>query len=378
MGTRTLEAVRKKRKTIAMDEDEQNANANASQKESPKKANRWWTTEEISALLKGIKTHGNDNGKIADDMGTHTLEAVRKKRKTMDEDKQKQKQTVFYQPIVGAASYQPKILLDSRRGLVQNVTQSRGGVEIATPNHVRTQEEFDNFNLQLSATAAKGGSMKNDGVEMTPPLFCFMQQKGEICKVPYEAEFLAQYEDKKRDKCKCFAQNPNFVSIPEDKLDPGYHKIDDQGDGYRVINGNIYFPRVYYVTTGGFVILCARTYVSPKFAKQHLLAGTADILGCRRIGGTRKKYSYLIRTYTIASTKPDCHYEKRYFYGSDCKMEGRHATIDLASLVLTTFVGPCPKGHIAQHDDESWNNAIEFLRWIPCCENYWKENLDPQ
>jgi hypothetical protein len=240
------------------------------------------------------------------------------------------------------------------------------------------QEEFDNFNLQLSATTAEGGSMKKDGVEMTPPLFRFMQQKGDICKVPYEAAFSAQYGDKPRDKCKRFAQNPNFVSIPEDKLDPGYHKIDDQGDGYRVTNGNILFPRVYYVTTGGSVISCARTYVSLKFAKQHLLAGTADILGRRLVGGTKKRHRYLIRTYTIASTKPHCRTKRRTFYGCDCKMEGRQATIDLGSIVLTSFCGPRLKGHVVQHDDECWNNAIEFLRWIPYRENYLKENLDPQ
>jgi hypothetical protein len=59
-------------------------------------------------------------------------------------------------------------------------------------------------------------------------------------------------------------------------------------------------------------------------------------------------------------------------------MEGRQATLDLGSIVLTTFRGPRPKGYVVQHDDEKWNNAIVFLRWIPYAENYWKENLDPQ
>mmetsp|Transcript_26073 Transcript_26073/g.26505 ORF Transcript_26073/g.26505 Transcript_26073/m.26505 type:complete len:136 (+) Transcript_26073:746-1153(+) len=49
----------------------------------------------------------------------------------------------------------------------------------------------------------------------------------------------------------------------------------------------------------------------------------------------------------------------------------------LASVVLTTLVGPRPEGFIAQHDGVRWDNSIDNLRWIPSNENHLMENLDP-
>lgn len=57
---------------------------------------------------------------------------------------------------------------------------------------------------------------------------------------------------------------------------------------------------------------------------------------------------------------------------------GRPASINIGSILFTSFVCPCPEGHIVQHDNECWKNAIEFLYWIPLPDNYLKENLDPQ
>lgn len=51
---------------------------------------------------------------------------------------------------------------------------------------------------------------------------------------------------------------------------------------------------------------------------------------------------------------------------------------DLGAVILTSFVGPRPKGCVVQHDDETWNNAIECIRWLPKNENYLKDNMDPR
>ncbi len=265
------------------------------------------------------------------------------------------------------------------------VTRAKGGVEIANPNHVATQKEFDDFNLKISQ--AKGQSMNE--VPLTPPLFRFMEQKGLVGKVPFDAKFLAQDTRqgfKTREECHRFAQNPNFVVM--DELTPGYHAIVGkhegdgyEGDGYRVsAKGKIYFPVVYYVTTSGAQIICTRMYVTPKLARKHLQAGTADILGRRAKKEKREKflYRYFIRTYTVASCKPDQVNNRSTFSAADYKMEGRATRIGLGGIVLTTFVGPRPEGHIVQHDDECYNNALECIRWIPFNENYLKENLDPE
>jgi hypothetical protein len=221
--------------------------------------------------------------------------------------------------------------------------------------------------------------MNKDGIELTLPLFRLMEEKGVIVMVPYDAEFLAQYGGKSRDECKHFAQNPNFVSIPEDDLGPGYHALDNQGDGFKVSGqGVLFLPRVYYVTHGGIVISCVRVYVKPEIAKEHLLAGTADILGRRVVGGKKKEYRYLIRTYTIMSCQAHKRNRRRSFEGSDCLMDRQQAILDLGAIVLTTLVGPRPKGFVVQHDEECWNNAIDCIRWFSHRQNNLKENRDPQ
>jgi hypothetical protein len=191
------------------------------------------------------------------------------------------------------------------------VHSSLGGVPLDYPKSVAAQEEqHDAFNDHISIPANDGESM---ATALTPPLFRLMQQKGDIAKVPYHAEFMAQYGSKARDKCHRFAQNPLFVSIPDDyEVGSGYHAIDDQGDGYKISkSGEISFPVVYYAHKGGFVIACHRAYRRPKISKEHILAGTADILGRRtmkkKCKGGNNKYRYFIRTYQIhASGKHLC------------------------------------------------------------------------
>ena len=277
--------------------------------------------------------------------------------------------------------YQPEYLLKTKGNV--RLTKRRGGVRIAeTPTNVAKPEELDEFNLKISSVVKQGGSFKNDEVKMDPPLFRLMKQKGLVRKVPFEAEHWAQWGDKPRDECKRFAQNDDFVSIP-DNPSKGYHEIGDQGDGYKIMpDGNVRFPCVYYVTNGGCAISCQREYVLPKNAKQHLLAGTADILGRRALTNRSRKsteYRYSIRTYKLLSCKPCKTKKRRKFQGSDCQMDGiSGAGLDLGAVVLVSFIGPRPDGHVVQHDGETWNCALEFLRWIPYADNYLKENVDPK
>jgi hypothetical protein len=52
------------------------------------------------------------------------------------------------------------------------------------------------------------------------------QLKGEIAMAPHDAEFWAQGGSKARDKCHRFAQNPNFVSLPDDwQAGSGHHAL---------------------------------------------------------------------------------------------------------------------------------------------------------
>lgn len=203
--------------------------------------------------------------------------------------------------------------------------------------------------------------------------------------VRHETEFWAQDGDKPLKDCVRFAMNPNFVAIPDDfEFGSGYHCLDDKkGDGYKITpQGQIFFPMVYYMSIDGFSISCTREYVSPGVAKQHLLAGTADILG-RRVtvfGVKRRKreYRYFIRRYSVKSCKSNLQHGRRAFKGHNYKMENESRLLDLGAVVLTTFVGPRPKGFIVQHDGVVWDNALESLRWIPRRENYLKENCKPE
>lgn len=268
----------------------------------------------------------------------------------------------------------------NKRNKTQKVNSSLGGTPLDDPKSVATQEEYDDFNLRISTLVTDGESM---ATPLDPPIFRFMQQKGDIAKVPHEAHFLAQDGSKGRGQCFRFAQNADFVSIPDDyEFGSGYHAIDDQGDGYKISNsGEIQFPVVYYVHKGGFVISCQRFYRKPKAAKGHVVAGTADILGRRtskkRCRGGSNEYRYFVRTYQIHGSGKHVISQRRSFYGANHAMDGSNIDIELGAIMLTSFVGPRPKGFIVQHDDECWNNALECIRWIPRRENYIKENLDP-
>lgn len=253
---------------------------------------------------------------------------------------------------------------------------------IANPTNVATHEEFEAFNVNISASNVDGSSMTT---ELSPPLFRYLQQKGMIKMVPHDVEFLAQDGAKPRDRCVRLATNPNFVSVPDDfEYGFGYHRLDDKGDGYKVSKqGQLSFPTVYYICVEGFAISCNRGYVDPSTAEKHLRNGTADILGRRCIlrpieGGTKKVYRYFIRTYQVQSSKKSAQNQYRPFTASHCEMTTDRYSTDLAQVVLTTLVCPRPRGFIPQHDAEKWDNSLEELRWIPRRENYLKENIDPQ
>jgi len=208
-----------------------------------------------------------------------------------------------------------------------------------------------------------------------------------IKMVPHEIEYLSHAGDKPRNECFRVATNPNFVSIPDDFVNgSGYHQLDDKGDGYRILeNGVILFPVVYYICAeGGFAISCRREYLYPDKALVHLMDGTADILGRRtwlvKNGkkGFFNKTRYFVRHYYIQSSTKRRDNLKRRFFANHYDMTKAQFTGYLAPVILATFIGPRPKGFIAQHDGEAWENMLECLRWIPSRENSLKENRDPK
>ena len=288
--------------------------------------------------------------------------------------------------------YQPADLLTTRNVGANKrrtlLSTPAGGIEIATPNNVASREEYDDFCSGLTPSdGVLGEPILAEDVVLTPPIFRCMEKKGHIRKVPYNAHFMATDNAEKRlEECIQFAQNPNFVETHDVQSSDrtGYFRLDKgyEGDGYRVLpNKTTIFPTVYYVTVDGFVIACTRAYVSPGTAEQLLQAGTGDILGRRFKSTCRgRSYQYFVRRYSVMRSSVSTHNAKRTFLGVDCSMSSQQANIDLGALMLVSFVGPRPeKGmkYVVQHDDESWNNAISCLRWIPRAENNMKENLDP-
>ncbi len=268
--------------------------------------------------------------------------------------------------------------LEAHAGQRKKREPTRGGKFLDDPKYVAPEDEFKKVELVVST---KGGDEGNMSTVLTPAVFRFMQSKGWIRKLPHEIEFLSKFHEKERGECFKVATNPNFVQLPEDfKYGSQYSALEQEGDGYRVSNqGKVQFPVVYFVSSNGWAIACTREYLRPLKAKVHLENGTADILGMRTIELPDKNLRavYFIRRYTVLSCSTDRHGYRVVGFRHYNMSRHKHM-LPLAHAVLTAFVGRRPKGCIAQHDGERYDNSIENLRWIPLRENNLKENIDPQ
>jgi hypothetical protein len=299
-------------------------------------------------------------------------------------------------------NYQPFDLLKKRYfvgGQPPVSYSSRGGVrcESDDPTNLAGDEEWNDFRIGW-----KSSDMTATIMLIRPPMFRRMMMTNELKMVPHEAFYQSQawtkdkttntyYKKKPPDECHKFATNPNFVGIPDDfpVTDTAqYYELKDEdgvyrGDGYQVSKkGHIFFPTVYYASTRGFTMGCHREYLTPETATAHLLNGTGDILGRRTIYREKRQcifceYRYLVRTYNITFSFDSDDY-RRYFTGSDCNMESGACNAALSVIILTALEGPRPKGCIAHHEGESWDNDRKKLAWITVGENHMKVNLDPE
>lgn len=100
----------------------------------------------------------------------------------------------------------------------------------------------------------------------------------------------------------------------------------------------------------------------PEFEGMYIISDSGVVWSLRRSMTPRKLKAYL------HSSGKDINYREVNL----CKDKVQHKR-KIAELVLTTFVGPRPKGMLACHyDDNKENNCLSNLRW----DTYTGNNLD--
>ena len=231
------------------------------------------------------------------------------------------------------------------------------GVVIDNPTSTASDEELAQFQLQFASLNLNG---KPHSIDITPPLFRKLRQRGGVKKVPYElfwetvdrSSRNSDYDpDRSREDYVHLSQNTEF--IPLTNLSVGYHKTDEQGGGYRVAsNGAIHFPVCYFASTDGYVISCRIMALTANIARRHIREGTGDVIAKRvKLKGLQRRCQYFVRVFKVlASTQSKEGYRQQDFY--DCTILSNPKKTRLHQVILATFVGPRPYGYIGQHDGD--------------------------
>jgi hypothetical protein len=257
------------------------------------------------------------------------------------------------------------------------IFSSYEGLEIDKPTNVADESELNEFANYVSSASKESMSRL-----IPPPLLRLMMQLGEVEMVNREVAWYSQEnkEGKLREDFIKVGTNPNFVPI-EDNTPGTYYEKDDKGVPkplYKISQKmkRVYFPTVYYASQRGFIISCTRCYMQYGMAMEYYKNGMGDILGRRTLTKNNGEvaYRYFVRFYTVMSSF-DNHSQRRNFNcSSDC-MEGGLVQFELGAVILATFVGPRKKGYQVQHDGATWNNSLDFIRWITISDNHRKENI---